>query len=150
MFKIAPKNRPSARASSLPTIIFHGRAVKFRGCTTKHISSSRNPPHHSASSRTLQRTRSNSVSPDGLKGVGLKRNTSFCWGWSSHKGYINPYYWVDDHPLLNIWKSWEFSAAVDFQGTTKTLSTKTAPKIHPPHPKNHQAFLSRFLLNNEP
>ena len=31
---------------------------------------------------------------------------SLYWGWSSHlnrnpyNGYINPYYWVDDHPLL--------------------------------------------------
>ena len=32
----------------------------------------------------------------------------------------------------------------------KILSTKTASKIHPPHPKHHKAFLSRFLLNNEP
>ena len=25
-----------------------------------------------------------------------------------YNGYINPYYWVDDHPLLYIWKEWEF------------------------------------------
>ncbi len=32
---------------------------------------------------------------------------SLYWGWSSHlnrnpyNGYINPYYWIDDHPLLD-------------------------------------------------
>ncbi len=31
-FNIAPENMPSQNESSLPTIIFQGRAVKFRGC----------------------------------------------------------------------------------------------------------------------
>ena len=31
-FNIAPENKPSQKESSLPTIIFQGRAVKFPGC----------------------------------------------------------------------------------------------------------------------
>ena len=37
-FNIAPKNRQSQKETHLPTIIFQGRAVKFRGCTSKKFS----------------------------------------------------------------------------------------------------------------
>ena len=37
-FNIAPKNRQSQKETDLPTIIFQGRAVKFRGCTSKKFS----------------------------------------------------------------------------------------------------------------
>ena len=35
-FIIAPKNRQSQKETHLPTIIFQGRAVKFRGSTSPH------------------------------------------------------------------------------------------------------------------
>ena len=38
-FNIAPKNRQSQKGPHLPTIIFQGRAVKFRGCKTNSSTS---------------------------------------------------------------------------------------------------------------
>ena len=47
------------------------------------------------------------VFPEVCKKYMCHGQKSLYWGWSSHlknrnpyNGYINPYYWVDDHPLL--------------------------------------------------
>ena len=61
------------------------------------------------------------------KGGGKIIKSYFCFGRNPYNGYINPYYWVDDHPLLyanngsldpgkefNIYLWWQFLQCVWF------------------------------------
>ena len=56
---------------------------------------------------------------------------SLYWGWSSHlnrnpyNGYINPYYWVDDHPLL-------YGNNGSLDPGTHVLNKKSTYKTTPP------------------
>ena len=62
-------------------------------------------------------------------------------------GILNPYYWVDDNPLLQviIWKQWEFRPQHTWKHNLNKFRPKPAPKPQPCKRPPHGTAWSLFV-----
>ncbi len=75
---------------------------------------------------------------------------AFFWGWSSHllignpyNGYINPYYWVDDHPLR--WNRWKVIFTVPKKEPLKNPEKNLSPLLTPHSLSSHFFTLNKAI-----